>query len=810
MKLRKRKFREMKIIWGVVVLLIFWGSAINLQAQEAQVPAGPQAVAENEPPEDPNTFNINFKDVEIKDVVEYFANLTGKNFILESIPQGKITILSPGRAPKNQALTIFQAILNINRLTMVPTSIPNMYRIIPSGEAGKAPLPIYLPEEKAPTTAENFIIRFIPLSYLDVQSASTLVQPLLSREGASVLAYQPTNTLIIVDTAYNIQRIMKVLKELDIPSLQPEMEIVYLRYSSASEISGTLTQIYTEVSARSPKYGGLQTPAQPQAKPTTSAGSAPAPIKIIPESRLNALILIADRATIDEAKKIITMLDVASGEKGIIHVYYCRNAVAKELAGILSGLAGGTAGRPTPVREKSGETPLSTGPTSAVLSGGLFEGELKITADEATNSLIIIASYRDYETLMKVIEKLDIPRRQVFVEAVLLEVSMDQTRKAGVSMHAGSPLEDEGMIIGTSPVGGIDSLSLLSLLTQGVPLTSGIAIGAIGKPVEVPGTGGEVTIPSAGIILQMLASDSNVNVLSTPTILTTDNKKAVIQVGQRIPVPTGQTISTGGLSSVSVTRETVGIKLTITPQICESGTIKMDIETEISNAVPNTLGLDPNTLGVTTSLKTATTSVIVKDRQTIVIGGLIEDRRSQTSSRWPFLGDLPVIGWLFKGQQKTKTKSNLVILLTPHIVRTDEDIQRLREKYRRDYDSFIEESLGGEFKRWDEYFESQYLGTLEPAPKTEAPVIDFTKGEPEIIKPGEDTEGEKEKMESENPEQESRSEADVIVKPGTGGLKTELKEQEEQPAYPPSEPEKKKKWWQREKKEKIMEAEEKR
>ena len=706
-------------------------AVFSVRAQESAPVSGSTTGQEKLIEENEKSFTINFNDVELEQIIKTFSELTGKNFILEKIPKGKITIISPARIPKDQALNIFQAILNLNGYQMVQTSIDNLYRIVPLSEAVRSNIPIYLPKQKLPRPDENFITRFIPLDYLEVQQASNLVQPLLSKEGASVIPYQPTNTLIVVDTALNIERILKVLKALDVPSLEPEMEIVPLKYASASELAGTLTQIFQET-ATAPKSPAQVRYTRSKTKPSPSVsalGTAPG-IKIIPETRLNSLILIADRPTLKEAKRIISLLDVETGEKGIIHVYYCKNAVAKELANTLASLSGAGFARAFTAQPRERKTQPSRATTGTVLSGGLFEGEIKITADEATNSLIIIASPRDYETLLRVIEKLDIPRRQVFVEAVLLEVTLDQTRQAGTSFHAGSPLEDEGMVMGSVSLGGLNSLTLLSLLSQGVELPGGLTIATLGKPLEVPGTEG-MQVPSAGMILQMIASDSNINVLSTPTILTTDNEEAEIQVGQRIPVPTGQTVSTGGLSSVSISRETVGIKLQITPQINESGTIRLEIYTEISSAAPSPMGINPNVFGVATTLKTATTTVIVKNGQTIVIGGLMEDRRSLSNSRIPFIGDLPVLGWLFKNYQRTKNKTNLIILLTPHIVRSDEDVARVREKFHRDYDAFIEESLGGEFKRWDKYFESQYQESFQ---QSKGAVIDLTGNQPKVLK----------------------------------------------------------------------------
>jgi len=776
---------EGKISLGVITAVLVFGagmfSAARLSSQQAaqtpqtpEAPAGDQAAPPPAPKmlkEDKNSFVVNFKDVELEQIIKTFADITGKNFILEQIPKGKITIVSPVKIPKSQALNVFQAILNLNGYNMVATSIPNLYRIVTIPDASKSNIPIYLPEQKAPAPAMTYVIRFIPLKYMDAQEAATLVQPLLSKESSSVMAYTQTNTLIIVDTALNIDRINRVLKALDVPSLEPEMEIVYLHNSSAQDISGTLSQIFSEAKV-SAGTGAPSAPGQPgrraptPAKPAETSGATQVgSIKIIPETRLNALILIAQREMLDRVKRVIAILDVQSGDKGVIHVYYCKNARAAELASTLASLAGGAgAYRPTTttpaassglggayggayggmggdmggfgLSSASRRQTRATGATSAVLSGGLFEGEIKISADEAINSLIVVASSRDYDTLKAVLEKLDIPRKQVFVEAVLLEVTLDQNRSYSSSLHGGSPLEKEGVLLGSSAPGGLNSLTLLSQLAAGgVQLPTGMTVAAFTQMLEVPGTDGKMVIPSAGLILSALASDSNVNVLSAPTILTTDNQDAEIQVGQRIPMPTGQTISTGGLASVSITRETVGIKLKITPQICESGTIRMDIATETSSAVPSALGVNVNTLGVTTSLKTAMTTVIVKDAQTIVIGGLMQDTRSNLTSRWPFIGDIPILGWLFKSMNKTKSKNNLIILITPHIVRTDEEVERMRQEFKNQYDSFIEESLNREGKSWNQYFESKYKGSFTPqAPRTEE-TIDLTGPKPKLIPP---------------------------------------------------------------------------
>ena len=729
-------------------------------APSAEAPAAPPSQPEAAAPRRPagketkpeaaeEGLSINFQDVELQEVIKNFSEILGKNFILEDVPKGKITIISPTKIPQSQAEKIFLVILNLNGYNIVQTAVPNLYRVVRNAEVLRSNIPTYFGGTR-PSVTDSFVTRFIPLEYISAKDVTGTIQPLLSKEGASAIGYEPTNTLILVDTALNIERIVRILKILDVPGKEPEMEIIRCQYASASELAATLGQIFAEAAGagtrtattapspagragRAPRRAA-PTPAQPQ----TQEAAGP-PIKIIAETRINALIVIADYDSLQEVKRVIELLDIDIGETGTIHVYYLENADAMELASTLGSLSGTarapTAGGQPSTRSLTGRAaqpstparPTAAGAISATITGA-FEGEIKITADEATNSLIIVASPKDYELIKQVIAKLDIPRRQVFVEAVLMEVTLTKGRDTGVSLHAASPLPEEGAVFGGSSLGSLSSMALLSLLSQGVTqLPSGMTVGAFGHPITIGGT--SVQIPGVGALVQLLASNSDVNVLSTPTILTTDNKEAEITVGQKIPVPTGQTVSTGGLSSISVSREEVGIKLRLTPQINESRTIRMDIYTEISGAVQSSLGINVNTLGVTTSLKTATTSVIVKDGQTIVIGGLMSDQTNTSDSRVPFLGDIPVFGWLFKSKSKGKLKSNLIILLTPHIVQNDEDIARVRAQVRKDYNQFVEESLGKKYPKFDEYFDPRYQEIFE---RQESSVIDLTQPEPQL------------------------------------------------------------------------------
>ncbi|MFO8057892.1 MAG: type II secretion system secretin GspD [bacterium] len=722
-----------------------------------------QTTSESE--EDPievrgDKVHISFPEMDLETVLKNFSEVTDRSFVLEEVPKGKVyTIgpIGPIEIPKEEALDFFVLILNISGYQVVETSVSNVYKVIRSADAMPENIPIYGPGEAPENINEQMVMRFINLDYVAADQIAQQMSKLASKAGGQVMAYEPTNTLIIVDTSYNIERMLKIIDLLDVPSQQAEMEIVGLDYAEAGEIAGILEKIYEDSSdgkaqrtattrQRQPRR---RRPSRQQQQKSPSAevvtgGQAAVKLKIIPVERINSLVIITDRNTLEEIKETIAKLDIDVGTTQTIHVYYCQNSEASELASTLSGIVGGGGGTNVPSSQRGGtsdqrspsaeasrreaarpqrSSPRSGGgqvksSTAAVVSG-ILKGEISISSDEATNSLIIVATPQDYSILSNVIDKLDIPRRQVFVEAVLLEVSYNESKEAGTTIHGASPLEDEGMLLAGTGFGDVNSLSLLSSISSSggsLALPNGITVGALGQPVEMETAGGDVavSVPSAGMVVKLLASTSTVNVLSTPTLLTTDNEQASIEVGKKIPVPTGQTVSQGGFSNVSISRESVGIKLEMTPQINESNNVKLSIYVEISGAVQSPLGIDVNTLGVTTSIKTAETTVIVEDSQTIVIGGLMEDRKEEGESRVPFLGNIPVVGWLFKRANMSERKSNLIILLTPHIVKSRDDIDKVRKKIEQNYQGMMEEELIEVPSYLDEYIGEEEKASSPP------------------------------------------------------------------------------------------------
>ena len=443
---------------------------------------------------------------------------------------------------------------------------------------------------------------------------------------------------------------------------------------------------------------------------------------LIPYAATSSLIITDSVSNIRKMESLIRMLDVPVSEgKGKINVYYLKHANAEDFAKVMSALV----------------SRLPATPAGSVQPAGpatILEGTVTITADKATNSLIIVASPGDYETVKDVIQKLDIRRRQVYVEAAIIEMGLNKARELGFEFQATNlnSIENSNtkQAIGGTNFGNIGNV--IANGPAGLASLTGLNVGAVKGVFTFKG----VEYLNVGALLHALQTDTDVNVLSTPNILTTDNQKAEIMVGENIPFVTGQsqTAATGGQILSQIDRRDVGISLKITPQITSEDNVRLDVYQEISD-ITTTPGLNPNIVGPSTTKRAATTTVVVRDRQTMVIGGLIQDKVNSTTSKVPLLGDIPILGWLFKYNTTTVQKVNLMIFITPYIVKNESDVAELTknkadaiEKFREKY-KIEKKDMGG-------LIETKRPG---PAPTVTAP----TGTTPSPPKPAEETGAEK-------------------------------------------------------------------
>ncbi len=611
---------------------------------------------------------MDFNDVDIKDFIKVISKITGKDFILGQNISGKVTIVSPTPVTIDEAWRIFESVLQVNQLTTVGTG--NVIKIISLRDAKGADISTYL-GRNAEQTSDVYITQVIPLHYITANDMANVLRPFLSSFG-NIQPYDATNTLIVTESASNIDRLLKIIRELDTDINRQTIQVIRLKYATAQSVATIINNLYSGQSK--PTFGFMR---------PNQAAQTQQPIKVLSDDRTNSLILVASGDEIAAIETLIGKLDVPVVGEGQIHVYYLKNANAEKLATTLANLAGSAA-------------PTAPGQAAQHAAVAQLAGGVKISADPATNSLIIIATPQDYQIIKGVIEQLDIRRRQVYVQAVIAELSLSGTKTLGVDLNAIPNLYGSGVNAGVVSNMGAGSQIVPTTTSPLGPFSqSGLSMGVVNGTITLNG----VTYPNIISFINALETNSQANVLSTPNILATDNEPAEIMVGENVPIPTGQAIGQiSGYTQTFVQRQDVGLKLKITPQINAGDYVRMKLDFQLTAIIPSPQGLNANDVGITTSKRSAETVVTVKNRSTIVIGGLIQNNSSVSESKIPFLGDLPLIGWLFRYSNKTKDKTDLMIFLTPYIVKSQTDIAQINEMKEEQARKFEKQTFGYQIK----------------------------------------------------------------------------------------------------------------
>ncbi len=634
--------------------------------------------------------NFDLPDKDIKDVVTLISKWTGKNFILDSKVRGKITVIGPAQVTLQEAYQAFLSALEANSLTTVQSG--KYIRIIEASEARRAPVKTYS-GEFAPRD-DQFITRIFQLKFINADEVQKEFRDLVTRQG-KLFAYEPTNSIIITDTGSNIQRIKDILDSLDVKSFETNLQILKIKNTSAKAVSDMLGEIYGDDKSK----GGATRSFRKSTFERMRGGGVIT--KIIPDETTNSLLVLANQSGFSQLKLLVERLDTKGSNQGKIRVYYCEYAKAEDLASTLSSLAGGGSAKSKSSSSRSSgttSTPGSTAPTGS--SGPVtaeLEGGVKITADPSTNALVVTASSADYATLKKVIKKLDIPRLQVYVETAILEISVGDKTKLGTNLAAGAP--------GRGFAGGFigDSETLTKTLTSGfpsdgatIPIFAGPSFGA---KALVGNTLTDITVNSFMGLINLITSTVSSSILSTPQILALDNEKAEFKVLDEIPVQstfTNSTASNGATGTVETKK--IGITLKITPHVnAASGSIRLDIEQKVDTTKPTTsVPAALKDYQVATTSRETNTSAVIKDGNYIMLGGLMSDKVEETITKVPLLGDIPVLGWLFKSKTTTVGKTNLVILMRPKIIRSAIQSSALIKEKMEKRDGFVEKQNGGE------------------------------------------------------------------------------------------------------------------
>ncbi len=638
---------------------------------------------------------IGLQEADLSDLVNWIGGLTGKRFIYGSkVRSIKVTLYSPQPVTVAEAYKAFLVALESNGLTVIPHG--RFLKIIETtgGVHGQV-TPIYGPGTPVPPE-DRFITRLYRLQHLPADEATTLLNNFKSKDG-SIFPHVPGNLLIITDTGSNIRRLLHLVEEIDVGTAGDQIFIEPVHYATATDLAARINDIFDIK------------PTAPGAKAAGGSGDMRV-TKIIADDRSNALVIVATERSYLRILEVIKRLDVPITGEGEIHVVSLQHAMAEELAPVLQQILAGGVGATRPGGGTSGARPGATG---AGAGPPVLEGGARITADKATNSLIVTASLRDYAQIRTVIDKLDQPRRQVFIEAVIMDLSVDHSTRFGLSYHGGGA-PNLGIKEGNSLVyGGFNPLNSIGLPSDPSQL-QGLALGVRGPAIDgtsnLLGTG--ITIPAFGIVLNALATSGDANVLATPHIIATDNVKAEINVGENIPLQTNMGGALGSLAGLGGTgmnagalgglgglgalgalggfgaapRQDVGTKITVTPHMNDSNEVRLELSEEISER-----GASTGALGVVSITKrTANTSVVVRDQQTVVIGGLMRDAYTSSKRKVPILGDIPLLGALFRTTETSKRKTNLLLVLTPYVIRDQNDLRAVFERKMQERQEFLD------------------------------------------------------------------------------------------------------------------------
>ncbi|HYN12492.1 MAG TPA: type II secretion system secretin GspD [Burkholderiales bacterium] len=656
---------------------------------------------------DPDTVTLNFVNADIEGVVKAVSEITGKNFVVDPRVKGTINIVSARPVPRAQVYEVFLAALRLQGYAAVEDR--GMVRIIPEADARLHPGRTIGPSERPRgagdrAAAGEIQTQVFTLKYESAAQLLPVLRPLIAPANP-ITVYPATNTLVITDYAGNLQRIARIIDSIDQPG-GTDPVVIPLQHASALDVALMVNRLFADA----PQAAGAAGPDLSQR------------LSVVADARSNSLVARADNPSrIARLRNLVAMLDSPTSAAGNLHVVYLKNAealkVAETLRAIYLGesvpaaaprpmtlpLAATSAAAPAPGTAPA--LPALPGPQAVALSSGMIQ------ADPATNSILINAPDTIYNNLRAALDKLDVRRAQVHVEALIAEITADKAAEFGVQWQDLSGAESSRTRgFGGTNFGG-PGQNILGIVANPGSAGRGLNIGVIRGTVTIPGVG---EVLNLGVLVRALETDSNANILSTPTLLTLDNEEARIVIGQNVPFITGQYALSGGATTPTpfqtVERRDVGLTLRVKPQISEGGTVRLQIYQEVSSVQDST-----NPAGVITNKRAVESMVLVDDGQIVVIGGLIQDSVRDGVEKVPLLGDIPVLGALFTYKTRSRAKTNLMVFLRPTVLR----------------DAQSADSLTG--SRYDYVLGEQYKAkppSSPPLPDMEAPSLPPRKAAP--------------------------------------------------------------------------------
>lgn len=621
LRVNNKKFMKMSVKtnskWFAILFMVvgFQHSAITAPlVNSANTSVAPENSIEP-------THTLNFREADINTVIDAISRITNINFIVDPRVKGKVTIISNKEMPSEDVYQVFLSILKVHGFAAVVGG--NVTKIVPEVNAKQDSIPFM--NKRVYKGSDAFVTRVIEVRYIDAAQLVPILRPLVPQRG-HLAAYPASNVLVISDSSSNIQRLEKIIRSID-QATSDEVEVIPLEHASATEVVRIMQQL------------GGQNPKQK------------IKVNAVADERTNSILLGGPRSSRVRTRALISHLDTPLEAGGYTHVVYLRNAVAKDLVPVLTGIS-------KSIAKKGAGKNVATTATNII-----------IEAHESTNAIVISAPANVVRSLKSIIQKLDIRRAQVLVESVIAEVSEEATRELGVQWAGGGSNSNR-------PVGLINfdnGYSAYNLLSDVPPPATGLTLGV----------GDLIGTSRIGALIRALSTDVGTNILSTPSLVTIDNKEAEIVVGQNVPFITGSFSGTGSGGSnpsnpfTTIQRQDVGLTLKIKPQINEGNAIKLDVQQEVSSLSPSTVGAD-----LITNKRSIKTTVMVEDGGVVVLGGLIEETLRESEQRVPVLGDIPILGLLFRYNKTTKVKTNLMVFIHPQIMKDDAMLNSLtNEKY---------------------------------------------------------------------------------------------------------------------------------
>jgi general secretion pathway protein D len=660
---------------------------------------GPPAVAIPELPFQPKSPDykvaLTLDDVELPDLVRTIGQLTGRRFVVASThAKGlKATLYAPEKVSVAEAYQAFLAVLQANALTVIPSGA--FWKIIDTQDVTKQPTPVARAGEGA-TSEERYVTRVLRLHHVNAEDIATNVLGKFATHDASVVAYAPGNLVILTETGENIRRLQRILEDVDVAVPGDKVWFEPLNYVSAAQVQKELSEVFDLKSATGGGGGA--------GKAAANASTVDRLTRLVALDRPNALVIVGSEAAYARVLSFIQRIDLPASNQGAIHVVPLEHADAKKLVPAINEALQGAAGGGGGAKMGSAVEPLS-----------MLESQVRVSAEETTNAILVTSSEHDFASVRDVIARLDKPRRQVYIECVVMDVDIEKDTGIGVQYHGIDSLGSSGASLygGMNPFASASQPGAAATSSLTDTTLQALALGVRGPAIEALG----MTIPAFGAFIQASTHTLDSDIMQTPHILATDNIPSEFHVTvnrslqQNYPSYASLSSLTGGSSATGAASPFVGTapaamnykplgpQIKITPHLNESDDVRLDIVETISD----TTGVPEGALGTLPfTERGATTTLTVHDQKTAVIGGLVADKISHETVKIPFLGDIPLLGFLFRHTNDTKEKTDLVLVLTPYIIRDQEDMRRIVERRMQERQDLLDHQALFSDRPWRE------------------------------------------------------------------------------------------------------------